>query len=158
MNYRKENDLIGELSVPETAYYGVQTQRAVNNFNISHHRLSEFPEMIRALGFVKKAAARTNFELGILDEKLFRAIELACDEVIDGKMDVQFPVDMIQGGAGTSVNMNANEVIANRTLELMGHKKGEYKYCSPNDHINYAQSTNDAYPTAIKIALFSMNR
>lgn len=158
MNYRKESDLIGELSVPEAAYYGVQTQRAINNFKISNQLLSAYPDFVKALGYVKKAAAKTNFELGIFSEEIWKAIDRACDEVIDGKFDDQFPVDMIQGGAGTSVNMNANEVIANRALELMGYERGDYKHCSPNDHVNYAQSTNDAYPTAVKIAIFLMNQ
>lgn len=158
MNYRKESDLIGELSVPETAYYGVQTQRAINNFKISNQLLSAYPDFVKALGYVKKAAAKTNFELGIFSEEIWKAIDRACDEVIGGKFDDQFPVDMIQGGAGTSVNMNANEVIANRALELMGYERGDYKHCSPNDHVNYAQSTNDAYPTAVKIAIFLMNQ
>lgn len=156
--FRKESDLIGELSVPEQAYYGVQTQRAIQNFNISKQYLSSFPYFIKALGYVKKAAAEANFELGILDEKLYKAIDQASDDVILGKFDNEFPLDMIQGGAGTSINMNINEVIANRALELMGYQKGDYKHCSPNDHVNYAQSTNDAYPTAIKIAIFLMNQ
>lgn len=158
MNYRKESDLIGELSVPEAAYYGVQTQRAINNFKISNQLLSAYPDFVKALGYVKKAAAKTNFELGIFSEEIWKAIDRACDEVIGGKFDDQFPIDMIQGGAGTSVNMNANEVIANRALELMGYERGDYKHCSPNDHVNYAQSTNDAYPTAVKIAIFLMNQ
>lgn len=157
MEFRKESDLLGELDVPKDAYYGVQTQRAINNFKISNQHLSSFPEFIKALGYVKKGAAQTNFELGILDETIYNAIIEACDEVIAGKFNKEFPIDMIQGGAGTSVNMNANEVIANRALELLGHEKGEYQYCSPNDHVNLSQSTNDAYPTAIKIALFNMN-
>lgn len=157
MNYRTESDLLGELQVPENAYYGVQTQRAVNNFRISNQQLSSYPLFVKALGYVKKGAAKTNFELGILNEELYEAISRACDEVIEGKFDHEFPVDMIQGGAGTSVNMNVNEVIANRVLEVMGHPKGAYEFCSPNDHVNLSQSTNDAYPTAIKIALYLMN-
>ncbi len=157
MDFRKESDLLGELEVPLHAYYGVQTQRAINNFQISNQHLSSFPAFIQALGYVKKGAAQTNFELGILDENIYKVIVQACDEVIAGKLNEEFPIDMIQGGAGTSVNMNANEVIANRALELMGHQKGEYQYLSPNDHVNLSQSTNDAYPTAIKIALFNLN-
>lgn len=156
-NYRNESDLLGELQVPANAYYGVQTQRAIDNFKISGQTLSQFPEFIKALGYVKKAAAKTNYELGLLDEELYKLIAKACDEMIDGKFNDQFPIDMIQGGAGTSVNMNGNEVIANRVLEMMGKERGDYQYCSPNDHINLSQSTNDAYPTAIKIALFNMN-
>ncbi|MBL7705385.1 MAG: aspartate ammonia-lyase [Taibaiella sp.] len=157
MEFRQESDLLGELNVPKDAYYGVQTQRAINNFKISNQHLSSYPEFIKALGLVKKAAALTNFALGELPENIYKAIDQACDEVINGKFDLEFPIDMIQGGAGTSVNMNANEVIANRALEIMGHPKGAYQYCSPNDHVNLSQSTNDAYPTAIKLALYLMN-
>lgn len=157
MECRTESDLLGELQVPAQAYYGVQTQRAINNFNISGQRLSSYPDFIKALGLVKKAAAKTNYDFKRLDEKIFKAIDQACDEVIEGRLDAEFPVDMIQGGAGTSVNMNANEVIANRALEILGHKRGEYIFCSPNDHVNLSQSTNDAYPTAIKVALCLMN-
>ncbi len=155
--YRIESDLLGELQVPANAYYGVQTQRAINNFNISGQRLFSYPEFIKALAYIKKGAAKTNYELGLLQDNLYQNIIKACDEVISGKYNPEFPIDMIQGGAGTSVNMNANEVIANITLELLGHKKGEYQYCSPNDHINLSQSTNDVYPTAIKMALYNMN-
>ncbi len=157
MEFRQESDLLGELYVPKEAYYGVQTQRAINNFKISNQHLSAYPEFIKALGLVKKAAALTNFTLGELPEDIYKAIDQACDEVINGKFDPEFPIDMIQGGAGTSVNMNANEVIANRALEIMGHPKGAYQFCSPNDHVNLSQSTNDAYPTAIKLALYLMN-
>jgi aspartate ammonia-lyase len=155
--YRIESDLLGEL-VPANAYYGVQTQRAINNFNISGQRLFSYPEFINALAYIKKGAAKTNYELGLLEENLYQNIIKACDKVISGKYNQEFPIDMIQGGAGTSVNMNANEVIANITLELLGHQKGEYQYCSPNDHINLSQSTNDVYPSAIKIALYNMNK
>lgn len=157
-DYRIESDLIGELKVPVNAYYGVQTQRAIDNFKISNDHLSDHPEFIKAFAFVKKAAAQTNFELGLLDEIINKNIATACDEIIAGKMHKEFPTDMIQGGAGTSMNMNANEVIANRVLELMGHQKGEYQFCSPNDHVNLSQSTNDAYPTAIRIALYNLNK
>ncbi|CAM3460518.1 aspartate ammonia-lyase [Elizabethkingia occulta] len=157
-DYRIESDLIGELKVPVNAYYGVQTQRAIDNFKISNDHLSDHPEFIKAFAFVKKAAAQTNFELGLLDEIINKNIAIACDEIVAGKMHEQFPTDMIQGGAGTSMNMNANEVIANRALELMGHQKGEYQFCSPNDHVNLSQSTNDAYPTAIRIALYNLNK
>ncbi|WP_407480660.1 aspartate ammonia-lyase [Elizabethkingia meningoseptica] len=157
-DYRIESDLIGELKVPADAYYGVQTQRAIDNFKISNDHLSDHPEFIKAFAFVKKAAAQTNFELGLLDEIINKNIAIACDEIVEGKMHDQFPTDMIQGGAGTSMNMNANEVIANRALELMGHQKGEYQFCSPNDHVNLSQSTNDAYPTAIRIALYNLNK
>lgn len=156
-NFRRESDLLGELLVPADAYYGVQTQRAIENFRISGQYLFSYPELIRGLAFVKKAAALTNYELGLLNEDLFLKITETCDELINGKLHDQFPIDMIQGGAGTSVNMNANEVIANRVLEKMGKNRGDYQFCSPNDHINLSQSTNDAYPTAIKLALLQMN-
>ena len=156
-NFRRESDLLGELLVPADAYYGVQTQRAIENFRISGQYLFSYPELIRGLAFVKKAAALTNYELGLLNEELFLKITETCDELINGKLHDQFPIDMIQGGAGTSVNMNANEVIANRVLEKMGKNRGDYQFCSPNDHINLSQSTNDAYPTAIKLALLQMN-
>lgn len=158
MKYRTESDLIGELSVPKEAYYGVQTQRAINNFKISGQTQTKFPEFIKAFGYVKKGAAQANFELNNLDKNIYEAIIKACDEVIAGKYDEHFLTDMIQGGAGTSMNMNANEVIANIALESLGHKKGEYQYCSPNDDVNRSQSTNDSYPTAIKIALYLMNQ
>ena len=155
--YRIENDLLGNLNVPEEAYYGIQTQRAIDNFHISGIKLYQFPEFIRALAYVKWAAAETNATLGLLDKKLCDFIVEAAKEVIDGKFNNEFPIDMIQGGAGTSTNMNINEVIANRALELMGNKKGEYNFCSPNDHVNLSQSTNDVYPTAIKLAMHNMN-
>lgn len=156
-NFRNESDLLGTLQVPANAYYGVQTQRAIENFKISGQFLSSYPYFINALAMVKKAAAKTNYELGLLDGDMYEIIAEACDELAAGQFHDQFPIDMIQGGAGTSVNMNANEVIANRVLEKMGRDKGDYQYCSPNDHINLSQSTNDAYPTAIKIALLHMN-
>lgn len=154
---RIESDLLGELSVPESAYYGIQTQRAINNFQITNHKLSHYPEFIKALAVVKLGAAQANNELGVLSDEHYDAIEFACLELLKGKYADQFPIDMIQGGAGTSVNMNANEVIANIALEFLGKKKGDYQFCSPNDHVNLSQSTNDAYPTALKIALFEMN-
>ncbi|MHC5354456.1 aspartate ammonia-lyase [Myroides sp. LJL115] len=155
---RIETDLIGDLEVPLQAYYGVQTQRAVDNFKISNSKLSDYPEFIKGLALTKWAAAKTNFELNVLEQPIYQAIADACQEILDGKFHQEFPVDMIQGGAGTSVNMNANEVIANRAIELLGHQKGEYQYCSPNDHVNLSQSTNDAYPTALKVAIFNMNQ
>ena len=156
--FRIESDLLGELQVPEEAYYGVQTQRAINNYRISTTHMCDYPEYIIAMAYVKMAAAEANARLGVLDRKIADAIVAACKEIVDGKLHDQFPVDMMQGGAGTSVNMNANEVIANRALELMGHKKGEYQYCSPNDHVNCAQSTNDAYPSAFRYTFVRMNR
>ncbi|MBR1699004.1 MAG: aspartate ammonia-lyase [Bacteroidales bacterium] len=156
--FRVESDLIGELQVPIDAYYGVQTQRAINNYKISNTRMCDYPEYIIAMAYVKMAAAAANSELGVLDKTIGDAIIAACKEIVAGKFWDQFPVDMMQGGAGTSVNMNANEVIANRALELMGHKKGEYQFCSPNDHVNCAQSTNDAYPTAFRYTFVRMNK
>ena len=157
-NYRVECDLLGELQVPADAYYGVQTQRAINNYKISTTHMYDYPEYIIAMAYVKMAAAAANTELGVIPKEIGDAIVAACKEIVAGKFHDQFPVDMMQGGAGTSVNMNANEVIANRALELMGHKKGEYQYCSPNDHVNCAQSTNDAYPSAFRYTFFRMNR
>lgn len=154
---RIENDLLGDLNVPINAYYGVQTQRAIENFHISGVKLNQFPEFIKGLAYVKWAAAETNFTLGLLDGKLKNAIVQAAKEVIDGQFNDEFPIDMIQGGAGTSTNMNINEVLANRALEIMGYQKGEYQYCSPNDHVNLSQSTNDAYPTSIKLAAINSN-
>ncbi len=156
--FRIESDLLGELQVPANAYYGVQTQRGINNYKISNTKMSDYPDFIIAIAYVKLAAAEANRELGQLDDKVADAMAQACREIIDGKLHENFPVDMIQGGAGTSVNMNANEVIANRALEIMGYAKGDYKYCSPNDHANCAQSTNDAYPTAIRYAFIRMNK
>jgi aspartate ammonia-lyase len=153
MEIRIEHDFLGEREVPAAAYYGIQTLRAVENFPLSGIRLSSFPEFVNALAMVKKACALANLELGNLDEVKARAIIAACDEIIDGKLHDQFIVDMVQGGAGTSTNMNANEVIANRALELLGHRKGEYKYLHPNDDVNRSQSTNDSYPSAVKIAV-----
>jgi aspartate ammonia-lyase len=153
-NVRREHDSLGERDVPNHAYYGVQTVRAVENFRFSGVRLSHYEEFVRALACVKKAAALANAELGVLDSKIAAAIANACDEILAGKLHDQFVVDMIQGGAGTSTNMNANEVIANRALELLGHAKGQYQFCHPNDHVNCSQSTNDAYPTAIKLGVW----
>lgn len=151
---RTESDLIGSREVPAEALYGVQTLRGIENFRISKYHLSEYPLFIKALGITKKGAAVANRQLDLLTAEQTDAILTACQEIIDGKHHDQFPVDMIQGGAGTSTNMNANEVIANRALELMGHQRGEYQYCSPNDHVNRSQSTNDAYPTAIHIGMY----
>ncbi|UJF24197.1 aspartate ammonia-lyase [Suttonella sp. R2A3] len=153
MPTRQEHDLLGYREVPSHAYYGIQTLRAFENFKVTDVRLSRFSTFIRALATVKKAAAIANHQVGVLDEPVKNAICAACDELIAGKMHEEFIVDMFQGGAGTSTNMNANEVIANRALEIMGHNKGEYQYCHPNNHVNRSQSTNDAYPTALHIAL-----
>lgn len=154
MGTRKEHDFIGELEISNEVYYGIQTFRALENFNISLNRLKDFPRFIRALARVKKAAAMANYELGLLEKNLQDVIIQACDRILQDKYHDQFVVDMMQGGAGTSTNMNANEVIANIALELLGHKKGEYQYLHPNDHVNLSQSTNDAYPTALKVALY----
>ena len=150
---RLEHDFLGELTIDDSVYYGVQTLRAMNNFHISGTPLSQFPEMIWALACVKKACALANMELQVLPRDIGIAICAACDRILAGNMLDQFPVDCIQGGAGTSTNMNANEVIANLALEIMGHPKGAYTYCHPNNHVNLSQSTNDAYPTAVRIAL-----
>lgn len=155
MTQRIEYDLLGERQVPSDAYYGIQTLRAYENFNISNVRLNQFSTFICALATTKKAAAIANHEVEALDGNIKDAIVAACDELLEGKLHEQFIVDMIQGGAGTSTNMNANEVIANRALELLGHQKGEYQYIHPNDHVNLSQSTNDAYPTALHVALDS---
>jgi len=150
---RVERDFLGEVSIPEDAYYGIQTMRAVENFQIAGFPISSFPKLIRALAAVKKAAARANLKLKLLSEEVAQAICLACDETMGNRLSDHFIIDLVQGGAGTSTNMNANEVIANRALELLGKHKGEYDVVSPNDHVNLSQSTNDVYPTAVKIAL-----
>jgi aspartate ammonia-lyase len=155
---RTEHDLLGDLQVPAEAYYGVQTQRALDNFHISGVPISQYPALVKALAMVKMAAARANHDVGALDATIRDAIVGACQELIDGRLHDQFAIDCIQGGAGTSTNMNANEVIANRALELMGRSKGEYEHCHPNDHVNLSQSTNDAYPSALHIAVALQNR
>lgn len=152
-SFRVEKDLLGSLEVPCEAYYGIQTLRAINNFKLSGVPLSHFPKFVNALAMVKWAAAEANHELGYLSTEKYTAIVKACQRIIDGEFHDQFLVDMIQGGAGTSTNMNANEVIANIALEELGHKKGEYKYLHPNNDVNMAQSTNDAYPSAIRVGL-----
>ena len=156
--FRVESDLLGELKVPAEAYYGVQTQRGINNYHISRKKIRDYPDYIIAIAYVKLAAVQTNHTLGVINDEIAGAISQACREIIDGKFHEDFPIDMMQGGAGTSVNMNANEVIANRALEIMGHKKGEYQYCYPNDHCNCGQSTNDVYPTTIRLAIIRMNK
>ena len=154
---RSEKDLLGKRDVPREVYYGIQTLRALENFNISGVTLNFFPALIQALAMVKMACARANHDLGLLPTPITNAIVRACHEIVQGRFHQQFVVDLIQGGAGTSTNMNANEVIANRALEHMGYRKGEYSYCHPNNHVNLSQSTNDVYPTAIKIALINSN-
>jgi aspartate ammonia-lyase len=153
--FRVEHDFLGEKEIPAEAYWGVHTARAVENFPISGTPISAMPALIRAFGLVKKAAARANAELGALERKRAGAIILACDELIAGRFHEQFVVDVIQGGAGTSTNMNANEVIANLALERLGFEKGRYDVLHPNDHVNASQSTNDVYPTAVRLALWS---
>ncbi|MGQ0651387.1 MAG: aspartate ammonia-lyase, partial [Betaproteobacteria bacterium] len=156
---RIEHDLLGERAVPADAYYGIHTLRALENFPITGMPISIYPDLLNALACVKQAAAIANSELELLDERRAVAIRLACEEVREGRLHEEFVVDVIQGGAGTSTNMNANEVLCNRALELLHHRKGEYQYLHPLDHVNMSQSTNDVYPTAIKVALhFGLRR
>jgi aspartate ammonia-lyase len=150
---RLEHDLLGDKAVPIDAYYGIQTARALENFDISGVRLALYPNLIKGLAMVKMAAARANFDCGQFGKDILTGIEGACQELMDGKLHDQFRLDVYQGGAGTSTNMNANEVIANRALELMGRRKGEYAHCDPHDHVNGSQSTNDAYPSALHIGM-----
>ncbi|MDB2384812.1 aspartate ammonia-lyase [Endozoicomonas sp.] len=152
-DYRLEHDLLGEAKVPSSAYYGIQTQRGVENFSITGVQLNHYPNIPRALAMVKKACALANRDIGLLSADKADAIAKACDEIIEGKLHDHFVVDMIQGGAGTSTNMNATEVICNRALEIMGHKRGEYEFLHPNTDVNMAQSTNDVYPTAMRLAM-----
>jgi aspartate ammonia-lyase len=155
---RTERDLLGEKEVPAAAYFGIQTARAHDNFKITGVPVSLYPDFIAALAMVKWAAAKANCDCGVLSAEIRDGIVAAAEELIQGKLLEQFSVDVIQGGAGTSTNMNANEVIANRALELMGHSRGDYAHCSPNDHVNASQSTNDVYPTALKLAMGMSNR
>jgi aspartate ammonia-lyase len=150
---RIEHDLLGDKAVPAAAYYGIQTARALENFHISGVELRLYPNLIKAFAMVKMAAARANFDCGQFSREILTGMEQACQEIIDGKLHDEFRLDVFQGGAGTSTNMNANEVIANRALELMGHKKGEYQFCDPHDHANGSQSTNDAYPTSLHVGM-----
>lgn len=152
---RIEHDLLGKREIPADALYGIQTLRGVENFSISRFRLDQYPLFINGLAYTKWAAAEANHQLGLLTDQQYEGIVAACKDIIAGKYHDQFPVDMIQGGAGTSTNMNANEVIANIALMHMGHKPGEYEYCSSHDHVNRSQSTNDAYPTAIHVGLYA---
>ncbi len=153
---RMEHDLLGDREVPASAYYGVHTLRACENFPITGTSIAAYPDLIRALAQIKKAAAEANCQLGMLEQRQSQAIADACDEIIAGKLHEHFVVDAIQGGAGTSTNMNANEVIANRALELLGHARGDYKILHPNEQVNMGQSTNDVYPTALKLACYTM--
>ena len=155
MATRKEHDFIGELEISDDMYYGVQTFRALENFHMTGRRIKDYPFFVKAFAQIKKAAALANKEVGVLEAKKADAIAKAADRVIAGEFLDQFVVDMVQGGAGTSTNMNANEVITNVALEMMGHKKGEYKYLHPNDNTNLGQSTNDTYPSSIKVATYA---
>src|SRR5687768_2005923 len=152
---RRERDLLGERDVPASALYGIQTLRAMENFAISGVELREFPGLISALASVKEAAALANHEMNLLSAEILDAISQAAAEIREGLHHEHFRVDMIQGGAGTSSNMNANEVIANRALEILGRERGDYEFVHPNNHVNLSQSTNDVYPTAVKLALHS---
>lgn len=155
---RTEHDLLGYKEVPEEALFGIQTLRCIENFDISNNHLCDHPEFIKAFGIIKMGAILANHKLGLVSDEIKDAVVQACQELIDGKHIEFFPIDMMQGGAGTSANMNANEVIANRALEIMGRKHGEYQYCHPNDHVNMAQSTNDAYPSAMHLGLYFINQ
>ena len=156
-SFRTERDLLGEKQVPADAYYGVQTARALENFQISGVEINHYPGFVEAWAIVKLAAAQANTDVGAMPKEKLAAIQKACKAVLDGKYHDQFQVDWYQGGAGTSTNMNANEVLANIALELSGHKKGEYQIVDPHDDLNMSQSTNDSYPTAIKVAFLLRN-
>ncbi|OHV77354.1 aspartate ammonia-lyase [Mesorhizobium sp. ORS 3428] len=157
-SHRVEADSLGLVAVPSAAYFGAQTARAIENFPISGTTIGRFPELIQALALVKKAACLTNEELGHLSPEKAAAIAAACDEIAAGTLDAEFPVDVFQGGAGTSTNMNINEVIANRALEILGAARGRYEIIHPNNDVNLAQSTNDVYPTAIRLAVLSSQK
>ena len=152
--YRSEHDSVGERAVPKDVYYGVQSLRAAENFPITG--LAMHPELINSIAEIKKASAITNYEIGLLEKRVADAIVAACEEIAAGKLHEAFIVDPIQGGAGTSLNMNANEVIANRAIELLGGEKGDYRLVNPNDHVNYGQSTNDVFPSAGKLAVLKL--
>jgi len=152
-NVRLEHDLLGDRQVPNEHYYGIQTLRAVENFNITGIPISHYPRLVHSLAYIKKAAALTNLELGLLTAQVAQAITHACDDILGGELLFEFVVDVIQGGAGTSTNMNANEVIANRALEHLGYPKGSYDVLHPLNHVNLSQSTNDVYPTALRLTL-----
>ena len=154
---RVEKDLLGEKEIPADAYYGVQTARALENFQLSGIEINQYPGFVEAWALVKLAAAQANTDVGAMKPERLAAIEKACQAVLAGKYHDQFQVDWYQGGAGTSTNMNANEVLANVALELSGHQKGEYQFIEPHDDLNMSQSTNDSYPTAIKVAFVLRN-
>ena len=149
---RRERDFLGNKYIPDAAYWGIHTARAVENFPISGQTVGAVTDLVRALAYVKKAAALANTTLGAIDKPIADAIIQACNDLIEGQLHDQFVVDVIQGGAGTSTNMNANEVLANRALEYLGYDKGRYDVVHPNDHVNASQSTNDVYPTALRLA------
>ena len=151
--FRIEHDCIGELAVPADAYWGIHTQRAIGNFTVSNTTDGDHPSLIRSYATVKRACAAANAELGLIGNDKAALIERACLDIENGKLSDQFPVDVLQGGAGTSANMNMNEVIANRALELAGRPRGDYDFIHPNDHVNHSQSTNDTYPAACKLAI-----
>jgi len=153
-NFREESDLIGNKLIPKNALYGINTQRCIENFQITGKTMSEYPNLIKGFAIIKKAAAQANNTLGILSQEKSSAIIQACDEIYSGKYQDQFPIDMIQGGAGTSCNMCVNEVISNRALQIMGKELGDYQYCSPYDDANQSQSTNDAFPSACKLGIY----
>lgn len=152
--FRIGSDLIGEKEIPADALYDVQTLRCLENFNISHFHLNEYPNYLKGLAITKMGAAEANHTQGLITDEVYSAIMQACKEICEGKHSEAFPIDMIQGGAGTSTNMNANEVIANRALQIMGRELGDFRYCWPNDDVNRSQSTNDAYPTAAHLGLY----
>jgi aspartate ammonia-lyase len=151
---REESDLIGKKNIPADALYGINALRAIENFKISGKLMSEYPNLIKGFAIIKKSAAQANNSLGILTKVKTDVIIKACDELYEGKHSEQFPIDMIQGGAGTSCNMCVNEVIANRALQLLGKQLGDYHSCSPHDDVNRSQSTNDAYPSACKLGIY----
>ena len=156
-NFRTETDLIGPKQISKDALYGINTARAIENFQISNYKFSSCPNLIKGFSIIKKAAAEANFSLGLLTKEKYEALLSACDDLYNGKFSEQFPIDLIQGGAGTSCNMNVNEVLANIALIKMGHKIGEYKFCNPHDDVNRCQSTNDSYPSACKLGVFLEN-
>ena len=155
--FREEFDFIGKKDIPSDALYGINTQRAIENFQISGKKMSEFPDLIKGFAIIKKAAAQANNSLGIINEEKMNAIVKACDELSEGQYIEQFPIDMFQGGAGTSSNMCVNEVISNRALQILGKKLGEYDFCNPHDDVNRSQSTNDVYPSACKLGIYFAN-
>ena len=155
--FREEEDLLGKKDIPSKALFGINAERAIENFHISGHNMSQYPDLIKGFAIIKKSAAQANNALNLLSKEKLDAIVKTCDELYEGKLADQFPIDMIQGGAGTSCNMCVNEVIANRALQIMGKKLGDYHFCDPHDDVNRSQSTNDAYPSACKIGIYLAN-